>query len=240
MKKIGEWKKVDFKEVVRGIGGMADIRYWIKVKIGFGGKMTEVMAAVMDDDFDEKILVGLDVLIPLKAKIDLEKMELRAKEGKSIPLTGKSDSRKFYVVAAKTERLEPGKIKWIVGNIDCNEKEKVNALIMAADEKLDVPSGVFTVRDGEMELPVVNRDSEETNLKRGERIAHWREIEVDGKAQQQSMKEPRKPLSDEEIEKKCATPALERSQRERLLDVLKKHKKVFIREDEFPEALDIR
>lgn len=184
LRKIGSWKKVDFKEVVRGIGGMADIRFWIKVKIGFGGKMTEVMAAVMDDDFDEKVLVGLDVLIPLKAKLDLEKMEMRAKDGQIVKITGRSDSRRFYVVAAKTERLEPGKIKWIVGNVESNEKETVNALVMAADAKLDVPNGVFTVKDGEMELPIMNRDSEEKRLKRGERIAHWREVEVDGKMQQ--------------------------------------------------------
>lgn len=237
LKSIGKWKKIDFKEVVRGIGGVADIRFWIKVVIGLGGKMTEVIAAVMDSDFDEKVLLGLDVLIPLKTNMDLEKMEMNAKGGKRVKLTGKSDSRKYYVVAAKAERLVPGKIKWIVGNVETEGKEKLDAYVDAIGEKIDVPSGVYAAKDGEIELPVMNREETEVNVKRGDRIAQWQAMEMQSKKPETKQPE-RKLLTDEEIEK-CATPNLTQGQREKLVKVLKKHRKVFIREDEAPDELNI-
>jgi hypothetical protein len=191
----------------------------------------------MDNDFDEKLLLGLDVLIPLKTKMDLEKMEIQPKGGKKVKLTGRSDSRKFYVVASKAESLKPGKLKWITGNVD--NEENMDAIVSAKDDKIEVPCGVFTVIDGVIELPVINREETEKSLRRGERIAIWQAVNLDEKKNEYKSKNERKLLTDEEIEK-VRTPTLNIEQRAKLLKVLKDQRKVFIREDECPDALDIK
>jgi hypothetical protein len=193
-----KWTPTAKQSTIGGIGaGLLSRVKWGEAEIEIGGARAKIEVGFTDGLHDEPGLLSLEAATKLGLRLDYERMKVKAKGGKWIPIVMQRKEAEAFAAVARTTTIPAQSAGWVDLRIGAREAKEAY-IESSVFDGARIVEGIWPAQKGLVRVAVLNETDEPLTWKEGKRCANWSEVEETEMAFQ--IKERKGPRFKEEEE----------------------------------------